>query len=92
MARDGGGNAVSNLGDAVGGAVGDLAGTGSGSGSGGGSTQAPDPVKQLTKDAASVACLAEVGVSTLTALLGGKLTPVPRLHGALRLLRPRPGQ
>ena len=69
-----GGNAVSNLGDAVGGAVGDVTGGGSGSGSGGGSTQAPDPVKQLTKSAASVACLAEVGVSTLAALLGGKLT------------------
>ena len=31
-------------------------------------------MKQLTKSAASVACLAEVGVSTLAALLGGKLT------------------
>jgi membrane-bound lytic murein transglycosylase B len=70
----GGGNAASNLGDAVGGAVGDLTGTGSGSSSGGGATQAPDPVKQLTRAAASVACLAEVGVSTVLSLVGGQLS------------------
>jgi len=71
----GGGNAVSNLGDAVGGAVGDITGTGgSGTGSGGGATQTPDPVEHLTKAVASTTCLAEVGVSTLAALLGGKLT------------------
>jgi membrane-bound lytic murein transglycosylase B len=69
-----GGNAVSNLGDAVGGAVGDLTGTGSGSSSGGGATQTPDPVQHLTKALASTTCLAQVGVSTLGALLGGKLT------------------
>jgi membrane-bound lytic murein transglycosylase B len=68
-----GGNAASNLGDAVGGALGDVAGTGSGSGSGG-ATQNPDPVQHLTRALASTACLAEVGVSTLAALLGGKLT------------------
>jgi membrane-bound lytic murein transglycosylase B len=69
-----GGNAASNLGDAVGGALGDIAGTGTGSGSGSTATQDPDPVQHLTKALASTTCLAEVGVSTLTALLGGKLT------------------
>ncbi len=66
-----GGDAGSNLGDAVGGAVGDIVGGGS---SGGGSTPKPDPVEHLTKAVASTTCLAEVGVSTLAALLGGKLT------------------
>jgi membrane-bound lytic murein transglycosylase B len=68
----GGGNAASNLGDALGKAGKDI--TGGGSGSGGGSTPT-DPVKKLTQPLASVACLAQVGVSTVANLLGaGKLT------------------
>ncbi len=69
-----GGDAVGNLGDAVGGALGDIAGGGSNGGSNGGTTPKPDPVKQLSKDAASVACLAEVGVSTVVSLLVGQRT------------------
>jgi membrane-bound lytic murein transglycosylase B len=74
---DSGGDAVSNLGHAVGGALGDITGSGSNggsAGSGGGATQAPDPVKQISKTLASTRCLAEVGVSTVAALLGGKLS------------------
>ena len=69
---DSGGNAVDNLGDAVGGAVGDV--TGGGGSTGGGSTPAPDPVQHLSKVVASTTCLAEVGVSTVLSLVGGKLT------------------
>jgi membrane-bound lytic murein transglycosylase B len=65
-----GGDAVSNLGHAVGGAVGDI----TGGGAKGSPTTTPDPVQHLTKALASTTCLAEVGVSTLGALLGGKLT------------------
>jgi hypothetical protein len=64
-----GDDSVGNLGDALGGAAGDIAGGGSS-----GSTPTPDPVQQVTKAVASTTCLAEVGVSTLAALLGGKLT------------------
>ena len=57
------GDGLGNLGDAAGSAGGDLAG-------GGGS----DPVETVTRAVASTRCLAEVGVSSVTALLGGKLT------------------
>ena len=56
------GDGVGNLGDAAGSAGGDLAG-------GGGS----DPVETVTRAVASTRCLAEVGVSSVTALIGGKL-------------------
>ena len=82
---DSGGNAVDNLGDAVGGAVGDV--TGGGGSTGGGSTPAPDPVQHLSKVVASTTCLAEVGVSTVLSLVGGRLA-VQRLHEALRRLDP----
>src|SRR3954447_8666235 len=70
-----GGDALSNLGHAAASAGSDLVGGGSKNGSGsGGSTQSPDPVQHLTRAVASTTCLAEVGVSTLAGLLGGKLT------------------
>jgi hypothetical protein len=60
---DSAGDGLNNLGDAAGSAGGDLAG-----GGGGG-----DPVESVTRAVASTRCLAEVGVSSVTALLGSKL-------------------
>lgn len=59
-------NNLGEVGNAVGGTVGSVLG---GGGSTGGSTQAPDPVKTLTRPLASVQCLAEVGVKTIAGLL-----------------------
>ena len=64
---DSGGDAsdgVGNLGDAAGKAGGDLTGGGGGS----------DPAETVTRAVASTRCLAQVGVSSVAALIGGKLT------------------
>jgi hypothetical protein len=58
------GDGLANLGEAAGSAGGDIAGGGGGS----------DPVENVTRAVASARCLAEVGVSSVTALLGSKLT------------------